>query len=362
MVARFFTLLNRQPRHLILALGIFQLVLVGTIDYLTGPDLAFSIFYLFPVLVAVISLGRRAGFVASIMSAIAWLIVDMLTPRHNAGPAYHFLNVWNALVNLNFFLIITFSISAMRAARQKQDELLHFIVHDLRSPLSNVLMGMQALSLPEVGTLNPAQQEVLARAVSSGRWMETLINSLLDLSRLESGQMRLELLDVTVPELIEEAVQQVSLQAGNRGVHLERRNLAHVDWVRLDRALTVRILVNLLSNALKFTSRGKTVTLETSLREGNLLFSVIDQGPGIPKEYLAAVFDKFVQVEARQAGIMTGNGLGLTFCRLGVEAQGGCIWMESELGLGTTVKFILPLKVKPIAQTVSNPADAMRKN
>lgn len=345
---RVFNFLRRQPRSFVIGLGIVQLFLVGLVDYLTGPDLAFSIFYLLPVLLAVFSFGRTWGLIASVASAAAWFIVDMLTPRSALAASGAALRFWNSLVHLNFFLIITLTISALRTAQKKQEELVHFIVHDLRSPLSGMLLGLQTLGLPELGPLNPCQREILARATNSGSWMATLINSLLDLSRLEHGRLELAVAECGVEDLLDEALQQIALPAELHKVRLARRNQAQTERVRVDRALALRILLNLLSNAVKFTPQGKAVTLAAAAGEGEVVISVEDEGPGVPKEYLAAVFDKYFQVEARQAGALTGSGLGLSFCAMGVRAQGGRIWMESEPGRGTAVRFTVP-RVPPAA-------------
>jgi signal transduction histidine kinase len=123
-----------------------------------------------------------------------------------------------------------------------------------------------------------------------------------------------------------------------------------------DRWVLIRILVNLLSNALKYTPSGGTITLTVAMDDGWVHFSVKDQGPGIPKEYLERIFDRFVQVEARKAGAAVGTGLGLTFCKLAVEAHGGRIWLESEVGNGTTVHFVMPpsvTQVEPVKEATA---------
>jgi signal transduction histidine kinase len=107
--------------------------------------------------------------------------------------------------------------------------------------------------------------------------------------------------------------------------------------------MTTRVLVNLLSNAIKFSRPESVVTVRAAPDEANkIAFSVIDQGQGISQAWAGKVFDKFVQADARKAVGSVGSGLGLTFCRLAVEAQGGRIWLESEEGKGTTVTFTLP--------------------
>lgn len=336
-------LFKKHRRSFLITLGFVQVVLVGLIDWKTGPDLAFSIFYLFPIFAAILSFGRKGGLIASGASAVVWFLADVFSRGTVTHP---YLTLWNALVNLNFFFIITYVISALRAAQDKQEELIHFIVHDLRSPLSNMLMGLQALELPEIGTLNPCQREFLSRALSSGNWMTALINSILDLSRMEHDGLKLELGEVAIQDLLRESIEQLSMLAEQQDVELAMVNGADRETMIVDRALTVRVLVNLLSNAIKFTPRGKRVTLEAAPAAGGVRFSIRDQGPGVPQEFLARVFDKYEQMEARKAGAMVGSGLGLTFCRMSVQAQGGRIWMESQSHEGTTVRFILPADVE----------------
>jgi len=178
--------------------------------------------------------------------------------------------------------------------------------------------------------------------------MLTLINSLLDLAQLEGGRMPLQPGMVSVKELVEQSLQQVSVWAGRNRVALSFEPDASVETVYADHAVTIRVLVNLLSNAIKFSPPGSVVTVRTAPSDTNrVAFSVVDQGRGIPKEWRNRVFDKFVQVEARRAGSTVGSGLGLSFCRLAVEVQGGHIWLESEINRGTTITFTLPMTFPP---------------
>ena len=150
---------------------------------------------------------------------------------------------------------------------------------------------------------------------------------------------------VSVKELVEQSLQQVLVWAGRNRVTLSFEPDANVETVYTDRAVTIRVLVNLLSNAIKFSSPGSVVTVRASPSDTNMAaLSVTDQGRGIPKEWANKVFDKFVQVEAQRAGSTVGSGLGLNFCRLAVEAQGGHIWLQSETSKGTTITFTLPTR------------------
>jgi signal transduction histidine kinase len=175
--------------------------------------------------------------------------------------------------------------------------------------------------------------------------MLTLINSLLDLAQLEGGRLPLQPGVVGMKELVEQSLQQVSVWARRNNVTLSFQPHAHVETVYADHAVTMRVLVNLLSNAIKFSPPGSIVTVRAAPSDTNMaVLSVTDQGRGIPQEWANKVFDKFVQVEAQRAGSTVGSGLGLNFCRLAVEAQGGHIWLQSETSKGTTITFTLPTR------------------
>jgi NtrC-family two-component system sensor histidine kinase KinB len=337
---KFLEYMNRQSRLYQMSFGLALSVLLSLFDYLTGPEISFSIFYLIPISMIAWLAGRRCGIVMSATSAALWLIADL-----SAGRSYSHLAIpyWNAAVRLGFFLIVTFAVSALRNAQERREELAQFIVHDLRAPLSNVMTGLQALQ--EIGgeAQDETQQNLIEMCLVSCNRMLTLINSLLDLAQLESGRMALAQSDVVAKELVSASLQQVTVWAGRNRVTLASHLDPEAGRVYVDPMMTVRILVNLLSNAIKFSKPGSVVTVRVEPAGANkIAFSVIDQGQGIPQAWAGKVFDKFVQVETRKAARSVGSGLGLTFCRLAVEAQGGRIWLKSEEGKGTTVTFTLP--------------------
>jgi signal transduction histidine kinase len=236
------------------------------------------------------------------------------------------------------------ALSALRISQKRQEELGQFIVHDLRSPLFGVMAGLETLQ--EIGTekMHPDQIEVLELCMRSCDQMVTLVNSLLDLSRLEKGLMPLQLSQVSVKDLIESSLEQVRLWAHQKHVTLEFHLENKVDTVYADLEMTVRVLVNLLSNAIKFSRPESVISIHAGPGNGNMaVFAIIDQGPGIPQEWVDKLFNKYSQLEARTVGGVSGSGLGLAFCRLAVEALGGRIWVKSEIGKGTSVKFTVPL-------------------
>jgi signal transduction histidine kinase len=337
---KFLYYMSRQSRSYQMLLGFVLAVLLSLFDYLTGPEFSFSIFYLIPVSMIAWLAGRRCGIVMSVTSAALWFAADSLSGHSYSHPAIPY---WNAAVRLGFFLIITYAVSALRRAQEQHEELAHFIVHDLRAPLSNVMTGLQTLQ--EIGgdTQDEAQKDLIVMCLVSCKRMLTLINSLLDLAQLESGRMSLAQSDENVKGLINASMQQVAVWAERNRVTLVSQLDPGIGTVYVDPMVTMRILVNLLSNAIKFSKPEAVVTVRAAPVEGGkIAFSVIDQGQGIPQAWASRVFDRFVQVDTRKAVGSVGSGLGLTFCRLAVEAQGGHIWLESEEGKGTTVTFTLP--------------------
>ncbi len=173
--------------------------------------------------------------------------------------------------------------------------------------------------------------------------MLILINSLLDLARLESKKMPLELEKIYLQNCLNEAMLQVSTMAARKEITVALQEAPAELYAIADRELTLRILVNILGNAIKFSPAGSQISIGMQLaQKGVVQVCVSDQGPGIPQKWQRQAFEKFGQVQARKAGAAVGSGLGLAFCKLAVEAQGGQIWFEPGDPLGTVVCFTYP--------------------
>jgi signal transduction histidine kinase len=231
----------------------------------------------------------------------------------------------------------------LRESQRLAQDLTDMVVHDLRVPLATVIGSAQTLAELIGSGQDGAENELLQLTLSSSSTMMQMINDLLDISKLEGGRMALKKQRIHSADIVEEAAAQFAIVARRRRIKLHRDVADDLPPVLVDSEKLLRVLSNLLSNAIEHTSAGGQVQVSaTRSPEGMLMVSVSDTGEGIPREFLKRVFDKFVQVESRRSKGRLSTGLGLTFCKLVVEAHGGKIWAESELGLGSTFYFTLP--------------------
>nr|HID12923.1 GAF domain-containing protein [Anaerolineae bacterium] len=233
-------------------------------------------------------------------------------------------------------------ISERVAVERIREDLTHMIVHDLRNPLGSIMSSLQLIrtAFAERDETLPVMQ-LLRIAMRSGQKLYRLIDSLLDMGRLEAGETELKKIPVGPESLVREAVEQIQPLALNKGQTLAVRVVPGLPRVSVDRNLILRVLTNLLDNAVKFTPEEGYVTLSVERTGEEMLFTVSDTGPGIPPEYRQRIFDRFARLESTEG--LRGTGLGLAFCKLAVEAHGGRIWVESEMGKGTCFKFTLPV-------------------
>lgn len=222
-----------------------------------------------------------------------------------------------------------------------RDDLTHMIVHDLRTPLTSLMTGLQ--TIPLVGDLNDIQQEMVDMGIEGGQTLIGMINDLLDIDKMEAGSVTLDYAELAPAELIARAALQVANLAKNNALTLVQSVAPDTPAFDGDADKLRRVLVNLLGNAIKFTPEGGAITITARPIEGDALeFTVSDTGEGIPPDSFERIFEKFGQVESRKAGRKMSTGLGLTFCKMAVEAHGGRIWVDSTPGAGSVFSFVLP--------------------
>jgi len=224
-----------------------------------------------------------------------------------------------------------------------RDDLMHMIVHDLRNPLGNVISSLQMIQTALLeGDKTLPMLDVLQVAMRSSQKLHRLIDSLLSLRQLEEGKADLNRRRLPPRVLTREALDLVRPMVERKQQELIIDIPPDLPPVCADREMASRILTNLLDNAAKFTPSGGRIELAITEKDGSLLFTVSDTGPGIPSESQEHIFERFTRLESAKG--TQGTGLGLPFCKLAVEAHGGRIWVESTPGEGSEFKFSLPLE------------------
>lgn len=262
---------------------------------------------------------------------------------------------WPALLTLR-------DITAAKEAERLRQDLTNMIVHDLRSPLTSILTSIDMIFRGITGDIGSVQREILTIAYASAQHLLNMVNLLLDISRLEGGRMPLDRTPTSAEALVRRTVSRMALIAQNNGITVVQEVDPPNQLIYADGELVLRVLQNLLDNALKFSPKGSQVIISVAIcptsgagdaqvvaasgdtsftvdSQRFVRFAVRDHGVGIKAKDLEKIFQKFGQAGDRRGN---GSGLGLTFCKLVVETHGGQIWVESTPGEGSTFSFTLP--------------------
>jgi len=248
-----------------------------------------------------------------------------------------------AIENVRLFNEIRDKGRQLEVANKHKSDFLANMSHELRTPLNAVIGFSEALLEKMFGELNAKQEDYLKDIHSSGRHLLSLINDILDLSKIEAGRMELELSEFHLPSALQNAMTLVRERAQTHGIALKLRVDRRLGDIRADERKVKQIVLNLLSNAVKFTPDKGRVDVDARMNGGAVKVSVKDTGVGIKQKDHAAVFEEFRQVGRDYATKKEGTGLGLALTRRFVELHGGKIWLKSEPGKGSTFTFTLPL-------------------
>lgn len=230
-------------------------------------------------------------------------------------------------------------ITHLREIDRLKSEFIATASHELRTPLTSVQMGVHLLLEGAAGELNDKQTEVLGACREDCERLDKLMRDLLDLSKIEAGESQPELLPVKVRELIMDEAETLRPQVEAKGLSFVVDLPVDLPRIMVDRSQVERVVANLVVNAIRYTRQGE-IKINAETHGHFVAVSVSDTGEGIPTEYLSHIFDKFVQVPGAATG---GAGLGLAISRLIVEAHGGQISVQSEVGHGSTFTFTLPV-------------------
>ncbi len=230
----------------------------------------------------------------------------------------------------------------LERVNEDKDRLLGTVAHDLRNPLAAVIGLAQALSTGRAGEVDDSARHVAERIAVVASHMGRMVDDLVDLAAVESGRVRLDLEDVAVDELLRDAVELSSFAAADKDIELEVEAPTGT-VVHADRGKIQQVVQNLVDNAVKFSHSGTTVTVEAAAAGDHLVVTVTDEGQGIPAEELSDLFQPFGTTSVRTTGGERSTGLGLAIVRRLVEAHGGSVEVDSEVGVGSAFRAHLPL-------------------
>ncbi len=231
---------------------------------------------------------------------------------------------------------------ALRELDHMKAEFISNVSHELRTPLHSI-RGFTKLILNGKVPDAKMQNEFLTIVDEDGNHLEELIDGLLDISRLECGGFKITKLCQPIEYIIHDVIQSCNSLANEKGITIKEDVPATLPAIEVDGKRLRRVMANLLSNAIKFSNEGGSITIKGAVKESELLVQVSDRGIGIPEEAIPHLFERFYQVNSSMTRNAGGNGLGLYISKNIVEAHGGRIWAESEIGKGSVFSFALPL-------------------
>ncbi len=321
-----------------------------TLEPVQVPDIAIRDAYESRLRESLLASGVRA-VLAVPMVREGQLIGGLVVSRNSAGAfppeTVELLRTFAtqsalAIQNARLFHELEIKSRELEVASQHKSEFLASMSHELRTPLNAIIGFSDVLLQGMFGEMSEKQTEYLQDILASGQHLLSLINDILDLSKIEAGRMDLEVAVFDLPAAIDDAMLLMRERAGRRGIMLERHVDERLGEVRADQRKIKQVLLNLLSNAVKFTPEGGRIDVRAGLANGAVEISVADTGIGIAPEDHDAVFEEFRQVGKAEKKA-EGTGLGLALCRKFVELHGGRIWVKSAIGQGSTFTFTLPL-------------------
>jgi signal transduction histidine kinase len=229
---------------------------------------------------------------------------------------------------------------ALRKADELKNDFVQHVSYELRSPLTNIIGFSDLLKTPGIGPLSDRQAEYVDHIATSSSLLLTLVNDILDLATVDAGIMRLNYSDISLDGLLDDVSMQIADRLQESGVTLEIVAPAHLGSVVADQQRLKQIVVKLLNNAANFAPEGSVISLKCHREDGDFVFSVSDQGPGIPEDMIRAVFKRFAS--NGKGGKRSGAGLGLSIVESFVSLHHGQVTIDSEPGKGTVVTCRIP--------------------
>jgi signal transduction histidine kinase len=360
--------INKQSTPYLLTLGFIIIIFVGAVDYKTGHELSFSIFYLLPIALVVWFANRKASVFISVVSAATEFVANFLAGRTYSHPL---ISIWNSAVLLGFFLLSVFFLSTLKTEYRRRlnliDELQDTVVelkrteeelkqrsqdlarsnaeleqfasaasHDLKEPLLAITIDLKLLKKRYEGKLEPEADKFITEAIDEAMQMQTLISDMLSYAHVGTSGKPFVQTDCT--EVLNRSLANLRVPLEQSGAVVTHDPLPEVmaDPIQLS-----QLLQNLINNAIKFHGEEKPrIHISAERKEKEWLFSVSDNGIGIPAEYSERIFEIFQRLHNKKE--YPGTGIGLSTCKKIVERHDGRIWVKSEPGKGSTFFFTIP--------------------
>lgn len=339
----FIEIISKQSRSLVTTLGFFVVVMIGVIDYLTGPEFSSLLFYLVPVILITYCTGRKAGILISIVTVVVWLLTNaaLMVKYPHIGISF-----WNLIERLSIFLIVVYILlefkkedEGYRKLELERKNMLSMFAHDMKNPLIAAGGFLSRLITGKEGKLTEKQMNYMELMRDELMRLERYITDFLELSKLESSEYKPAPTLFNISAALKVRIETAMIGTEKKDIILISEipeytsSMVNANAVQIDRAVT-----NLLDNAIKYTNPGGTVTVKLVDRGRDVLVQVMDTGIGIAEDHIPYIFYVFYRVTKD----LKGSGLGLSIVKKIVEANGGKIWVESIYGKGSTFSFTIP--------------------
>ena len=274
----------------------------------------------------------------------------ILTVTEGNEEAYYHKNIleivaYNELKEqseLTGYVISLRNVSEFKRLDQAKSNFLATVSHELKTPLASIGYSLKLLQDERIGETNQEQRNIIQTLKQETTRLQKMVGELIDVSRLESGNIQLNAQQANVANIIHYAEEVISLQLLPKHLRLQVNIENQLTDVMADVEKTTWVLINLLSNAVRYSPEGDVITISTEDREREVLIKVHDNGPGIDPSHHDKIFQKFVQIPGKEQ-YKGGSGLGLSISQEFIQSQGGNIWVESELGAGSTFVVSLPV-------------------
>ena len=363
---------SKKLKVILILAGFLAILAIGWVDQRTSLEMGFSIFYLFPIIVITWASNIWIGVSASLLSAIVWGLADSMGGHDHT---YNWIPYWNTFVRYSFYMIVTVILSRLRTSYEERERLIseleetlkqvrlyqielenkteklirsnqdleqfaYVAAHDLRYPLVTIGGYINMLKRKYKDKLDEEAMELISTASKGIYRMETLIKGLLSYARLESKVREFKLTDMN--ENFRIALSHLDDLIRERNAEITCDPLVSV---MADDMQMIQVFQNLIGNAIRFVNADKDqprIHVTVKKKDAEWIFSVKDNGIGIDTGHFERIFGLFQRVKG--AGENTGTGLGLAICKKIVELHGGRIWVESELGKGSTFFFSIPAR------------------